>query len=364
MVESTPLAHNHWRHKARRRDQTASWGYSVKDFDSYLGEHQTAWRVDNIADQRRGLQNGVSRSWILPAEAWTDGLWPGIRSSLPAYTKDRIEVHKGAHNLKSSWILCANLYFPFRSPGGLALLAAFLKSRVSQDIESVERVELEYAEKPPLDPQTLLGEPDGGRRGANQTSPDVAFIVRTKSCEGLVLVENKLTEHSFYRCSGRKKEAANPDPTRCLDWPKIQADSLRQCWQRQWEQSQGKPRRYWEYLRFSEHGMRTLTRCPAATAGYQLFRQQALAEAIATSPKYGLVASCVAYDARNDALLHCLRGTGVDDFTTGWGGLFEGRAAFTTWTHQDWVSWVREHDDAGEWADWLTYVETRYEYRA
>jgi hypothetical protein len=228
----------------------------------------------------------------------------------------------------------------------------------------VERVELEYAEKPPLDAQTLLGEPAEGVRGANQTSPDVAFIALMKTGKGLVLVENKLTEHSFYGCSGRKKGVANPDPSRCLDWPKIQADSLGQCWQRQWAQSQGRPRRYWEHLRISEHGKHMLTRCPAATAGYQLFRQQALAEAIATSPKYGFVASCVAYDARNDALVHCLRGTGVDSFATGWGRLFEGRVAFATWTHQEWVSWVRDHDDAREWVNWLAYIEARYEYGA
>lgn len=339
----------------------------MKDFDSYLGELQTAWRVGNIAEQRDGLQNGVSRPWILPAASWTEGLWQGIRMTLRDYVndpKDGIQVHKGAHNLKSSWVLCANLYFPFRSPRGLALLAAFLKSRVSPDIESVERLELEHAEEAPLDPQTLLGEPDGGRRGANQTSPDVAFVVRTRRGQGLVLAENKLTEHSFYRCSGRKKEVANPDPSRCLDWPKLQDDSLGQCWQRQWARSQGKNRRYWEHLRFSEHGKRTLTRCPAATAGYQLFRQQALAEAIATNSKYDLVASCVAYDARNDALVHCLRCTGVDNFATGWGRLFEGHAVFATWTHQEWVAWVREHDETREWADWLAYVETRYEYGA
>lgn len=337
----------------------------MKNFNSYLEKSQVAWRTIHIVDQRHGMQNGLSRPWILPTEKWTEGLWPGIRIALPDYVddpKDGIEVHKGAHNLKSSWVQCANLYFPFRSPQGMALLTEFLKLHVAPGIESVERIELEYAEDPPLNPQALLGEPDGGKRGANQTSPDLAFIVRTKKGKGLVLAENKLTEHSFYSCSGRKKEVSNPDRGRCLDWPKLQEDSLEQCWQRQWRQGKRKNRKYWEYLRFSEHGKQILSRCPAATAGYQLFRQQALAEAIATIGDYDLVVSCVAYDVRNDTLVHCLRSTGVDNFATGWSSLFEGRALFATWTHQEWVCWVRMHDDEREWADWLTYVESRYGY--
>lgn len=84
-----------------------------------------------------------------------------------------VQKHGGAHNLKISWILCANLYFPFQRD--LPKLAAFLAEHVATEIQTVDAVELEFAAFPPLDPQTLLGEPDTGGRGANQTSPDVAF---------------------------------------------------------------------------------------------------------------------------------------------------------------------------------------------
>jgi len=336
-------------------------------FDKSLEAYQVVWRRAHIADQRQGTQNGRSRPWVLPSELWEKGLWPGIRSgsahSLPAYLAEkRVEKHKGVHNLKSSWMLCANLYFPFGRDKGLPILAGFLKVHVSPRIEAVEAVELEYEEAPPLDPQTLLGEPEGGQRGANQTSPDVAFLVRTAGGKGLVLTENKLVEHSFYPCSGRKPQKRNPDSRRCLDWPQLLADLPGQCWQMQWEQGPRKNRKYWEHIRLSDHGRRVLTQCPAATAGYQLFRQQALAEGIAESGRYDLVVSGVAYDARNDALIHCLHDTGVEDFAAGWSALFDGRAQFATFTHQQWVAWVRAHDPADQWRDWLSYVEARYGY--
>ncbi|HEY2806592.1 MAG TPA: hypothetical protein VGI92_12115 [Gemmatimonadales bacterium] len=336
----------------------------MDDFDAHLEDMQSRWRGMHVKDARIGEQNRVSRPWILHHDAWTEGLWKGIRESVSEYLeREDVQRHLGSHNLKSSWMLCANLYFPFREDPGRQLVAAFLRSRVSKEIEAVERIELEYAEPAPLDPQTLLGEPETGKRGANQTSPDVAFLVRLGNGKsGLILTESKLAEHSFYACSGRKKSVENPDRSRCMDWPRIQADPIGQCWQMNWEQ-EGRPnRKYWEHVQFSEEGKASLRRCPAATAGYQLFRQQALAEAIAASGQYDLVASCVAYDARNDDLIHSLRSTGVDDFATGWGRLFGGKAKFATWTHQEWVAWVRTHDSSGVWGDWLEYVEARYGY--
>src|SRR5205823_7705678 len=123
-----------------------------------------------------------------------------------------------------------------------------------------------------------------------------------------------------------------------------------------------KNRRYWQHLQLSDHGRKLLTCCPAAHHGYQLFRQQALAEAIATEGNYDLVVSSVAYDARNVELLHSLRSTGIENFAADWGALFLGRARFATWTHQEWVTWVRNHDADGHWRDWLSYVENRYGY--
>jgi hypothetical protein len=336
-------------------------------FDDKMTDHQILWRRANIENQEAGHQCGKARSWILPRDLWEESLWDGIgrgsENSLPDYLqKEGVQEHQGVHNLKSSWIQCVNTYFPFRKCHGLQLLAGFLKEYVSSSIESVEAVELEYEEAPPFDPPTLLGEPGGDKRGVNQTSPDIAFIVRTLGGKGLILTENKLVEHSFYPCSGRASGVKNPDKTRCLDWEKLLADLPKRCWQLRWKEGERRNRKYWDYIQLSEYGRKTLTRCPAATAGYQLFRQQALAEGIAASGRYDLVVSCVAYDERNTELIHCLRTSGVDNFATRWGALFDGQAQFATFTHQQWVAWVRAHDSKGHWRGWLDYMESRYGY--
>jgi len=141
----------------------------------------------------------------------------------------------------------------------------------------------------------------------------------------------------------------------------VYKDTANQCYQLQWANGERTNRKYWDYLKFTTDGLTTLKRCPAATAGYQLFRQQALSEALAQKGPYEFVVSCVAYDARNQTLIECLKSTGVDDYTKGWGSLFEGKAEFATFTHQQWVDWVEDHDVQDMRRDWLTYVRQRYE---
>ena len=133
-------------------------------FNSLLEQDQAAWRRQNISNQEPGSYNGVPHPWILPPSERKEGLWCEIRVSLPAYLEEnKIAKHKDAHNLKSSWILCANLYFPFRQDRGRSLLAGFLRKQVSPDIHAVQRVELKYVEYASLDPQSVFGESDSGK---------------------------------------------------------------------------------------------------------------------------------------------------------------------------------------------------------
>ena len=106
-----------------------------------MTDHQTAWRKTNIISQEHGQQNGKRYPWILPRDLWEEGLWPGIRSgtknSLPQYLADHaVQKHGGVHNLKSSWMQCANLYFPFGgSPEGRSILARFLHEHVTDQVQ-------------------------------------------------------------------------------------------------------------------------------------------------------------------------------------------------------------------------------------
>ncbi len=333
----------------------------MNSFDQYMNQYQSKWRHDNIDSQEYGEQHGKKYPWILPRNHWKEGLWPGIRSgsnSLPLYLQNSdVQKHDGVYNLKSSWVQCANLYFSFREDRDI--IAGFLHDHVSSQIETVSQVELEWAENFPCDPATLLGEPQG-QRGKNQTSPDIAFVVNNG--KGIVLVENKFTEHSFYPCSGRKKIYGNPDPQRCMNLHKVYGDVANQCHMLKWADSRRTNRKYWDYIKFTSEGLSILRRCPATNAGYQLFRQQALAEAIAQKGSYEFVISCVAYDIRNNILIECLRSTGVNDFTKGWGSLFTGKAKFTTFSHQQWFQWLKDHDNKNSHKDLLQYIEQRYSF--
>ena len=340
-----------------RKDDLASM------FDRKMNAAQKAWRERHVRTTEYGSQNGLRRPWILPRCDWEEGLWPGIRSGTPnslrAYVGNDIQMHPGVHNLKSSWVLCANLYFAHRHDPGL--LATFLSDRIDNRIVEIRKLELEWVECPPHHPATLLGEPKG-KRGANQTSPDIAFVVGLKGGgQGLILTENKFVEHSFYPCSGRKKKYKNPDPRRCLDAKLVLDDLDTQCHLLNWETERRANRRYWEYVRIGDDGRNRLRRCPAATAGYQLFRQQALAEALAASGKYDLVVTSVAYDERNETLIGSMRGAGIRDFREDWRPLFTGKARFASFSHQAWIRWVRDNDVDARWGDWLEWVVERYE---
>ena len=338
---------------------------TMESFDKCMQDHQVRWRKANVSDSRCGRWRGCEYPWILPEGLWEEGLWPGIRTgsgnSLPAYLeRTGVQKHEGVHNLKSSWVQCANLYFPFReSVESRALFASFLKSHAHAEINSVGAIELEYAEgvDSPLHPRRLLGEV-GGKRGANQTSPDLGLLVN--GGRGLVLVENKLTEHSFYECSawrhkGSSRRSANPDPSRCKQPANVVKDYDNQCHQADWG------RKYWDHLApiIDQDYLADLLSCPAMTDGYQLLRQHALAEGIARSERYDLVVSAIAVDERNERLDACLAGSGIDGLRQ-WGRLFKGRAQFAMFTHQEWVGWVQGHDTEGAWSDWLSYVRARY----
>lgn len=335
-------------------------------FDKFLERQQVKWRDAHVSTRELGTHAGHRRQWILPSspkDAWEEGLWPGIRSGRANSVQDyldanKVQRHTGANNLKSSWVLCANLYFPFRETvEGKALLAGFLHDHVAREVESVHAVELEFAsEDETLSPENLLGEA-GGSRGSGQTSPDVAFIVNGGS--GIVLTEIKFAEHSFYECSARTRKSTdrrpgNLDPSRCKNALAVLANPASQCHQVVWG------RRYFEQLApvADRAAWSELTCCPAARAGYQLFRQQALAEAMANSDKYDLVVSCVAMDERNETLANSLASTGIACIAD-WGRLFHGRARFAMFTHQKWFEWVRAHGP-GEWAAWVSWIGERY----
>ena len=340
-------------------------------FDKQVESYQINWRKKyKLAEGKLGVQNRVQREHILPASQWRLGLWQPIRNPLDEYIRvSCIQPNTGKHNLKSSWTQCANLFFPFRYyPDMKGIFAGFLSQQLALRVTDIEMLELEYAASGNLEPQRLLGEV-GGIRGSMQTSPDVAVLF---GCEdgksGIYLIENKYVEHSFYPCSGAKKTLSkthserglppNSHPERCLNAVEVFWNPEEMCQQEAWH------RKYWSILRdtINEECLKTCGHCPALSGGYQLFRQQALAQGIADSDLFDYVISGVAYDCRNDALVGCLKGIGLDNFTNDWTRLFNTRVQFRCFTHQDFVSYVKQSKN-GTAMKWVKYISERYNYK-
>jgi len=334
----------------------------MRDFDAEMTDRQVRWRRDNVSTQEPGVQNRVTCPWVLPRWAWEEGLWPPLRGdgpgSLGAYlATSRVKRHSACHNLKSSWVSGVNLYFPFGlSAAGRTLLAGFLADAVDGRVRTVDALELEWAGDRELSARTLLGEM-GGVRGRGQTTPDIAL--RVNGGDGLLLVENKLTEPDFGACSARNGSGSasrpgHPDPACCDEAAALVADPGR-C------HHQALGRQYWRWLYAAVDAgeFAGLSRCPAATAGSQLFRQRALAEALARSGRHAFVVSVVALDERNDRLAGSLASSGLADVRA-WACLFRGRARFVVFTHQEWVAWVRTHDVDGAWSEWSAWISRRY----
>ena len=327
-------------------------------------QHQIKWRSTQLAHlPELGIHAGRRYPHLLPSDHWLQGLFPPIRDRLKEYLAAYwIQPHSHKHNLLSSWILCANMYFPFRgNPAGLDLLTGFLASKLGTRGRNVENIELEYSLDPPLDASTLLGE-SGGRRGASQTSPDVAFELSKGAEKALVLTECKYIEASFSGCSGYSKSdqklrgrPANPDRERCHQSANVIGDPEHFCHLTVWD------RRYWEYLApIADRGaFRNLEYCPARSSGYQLLREYTYAQALFESGRYEKVIYAIAWDQRNEALTRSMRRVGIVDIESGWQSLFPRGVSIKTWSHADWVDHVESHGGA-QWSAWVEYVRARY----
>jgi len=249
-----------------------------------------------------------------------------------------------------------------------AVLPGFLSQQLGLKVSRIECLELEYAAPGNLEPKRLLGEL-GGKKGSGQTSPDVAILF---DCEdgksGIYLIENKYTEHHFYDCSGARKALnkthsqrglpPNPDTNRCRNAIQVLRNPEEMCHQQTWG------RKYWGILKDTANKgfFKQCGYCPALVGGYQLFRQQALAQGIVNSGLFDHVISGVAFDSRNTALITCLRSIGVENFASGWPRLFNTDVRFHCFTHQDLVSYIKQRNDRS-CQRWAQYIMVRYDYR-
>jgi hypothetical protein len=88
----------------------------MSDFIQTQRQNQINWRKTNISTAEWGYQNGGKYEHIIPKSNWIETVYQPIRHELNNYlVEKKVKEHTGVHNLMSSWILSANLYFPVHS---------------------------------------------------------------------------------------------------------------------------------------------------------------------------------------------------------------------------------------------------------
>jgi hypothetical protein len=329
------------------------------DYNTYKNNQidlQLKWRKkQNNISKKNGKYNQIEKDYIVPKEEWLYTIWEPLQEKLFSYLKDiNIQPHDGSHDLLSSWILCSNLYFgAFINEDFKELFRQFLEEKVKARIEKIDEIHLEFVPGERSKPN-FLGEPGG----IKQTTPDIAIVFNTNNKKGLILVECKYTEQSFYDCFGRMKKSdygqiVNPNPENCYKLKTIESSCLF-CNSKKWI------RKYWRYLKFSENGYVKLNKCPAFSGGYQLVRQQALAEGIVKCGDYENVWSCVAYDGRNEKSMMSMKQVGINSIKDEWEKLFIIKSKFIVWEHQEWTKYVRDNGKEEFDKNWIKYINERY----
>jgi len=365
--------------------RTAHYGGGMPKTDTAFKRRvkhaQRKWRRRAIPDVGDSADPRSAPGTVgLPEAEWEQGLFPDLRSDgahpLSAYLESTgVHWHGARNQLHSSWTLCANLYFPFgRDAASRALLTAFWAqhlealapaNRPAHALQAVTALELEYAEAEGTgrEPAVLLGELSGAR-GRRQTSPDVGLMLEFEGGgKGLVLMEVKYTEHSFYNCSRAQELDDNTLRRDCVDaW---QSGALLDDPETLCAQARERKRPYLALLvdTFRRRDPnQACHQCPALRGGYQLFRQQALAAALQQTDTYDFVLSAVAYDPHNSALTRSLWATGLEHALEGWTRLAQ---PFIGIPHDDWVGFVRDQPNKPAWCDaWVEYIADRYGYGA
>ena len=197
-------------------------------------------------------------------------------------------------------------------------------------------------------------------RGSGQTSPDLAIRFRTEDGKnGIILIESKFSEHSFYSCSGYSKtkpgKPVNEKKERCLNPSLIVDSDFNECHLTSWN------RKYWDLLgnELDKVKFSSLKKCPMSSSCYQLFRQQALAKGL--EKKYDISVSAVATDSRNEELKNSSVRNGMKPFPEGWRELFPDLKLYW-FTHNEWFTFVKQNNPGGRWDVWLKYILERYNY--
>lgn len=326
--------------------------YMIGNFKSQMEAKLIRYKDKVLKCEGEGKWRGKPYPHILPSEKWQYNLFEAIRdSAIQCFERNYIAWHQQRHNLLSSQILCVNLFFPLRQH--LDVIQSFLSSHFS-NVERIIDIDFEYVG--PCEKDYFN---EGGGRGQNRTSSDIAIIWEDKSNnKSMLLLEFKFTESDFGECG----KQGNPNRGRCQSASRAIEGPNENCWRAI------RKRTYWDIILSNDSPFRrealTAERyCPFRYDFYQLMRNQLLAHCIETDPQadFSRVDFGVIYHADNEALLRMARPfAGERNPLKAWQILLKDPSKFHIFTIQELVGVVSRELPVGL-AGWRDYLKQKYD---
>jgi hypothetical protein len=281
-----------------------AWFHRYTQFVQAETRRQVLWKRQTWADLGDGPHAKFKEHTyphILPEAEWRLNLFPPIAEAAEAYlVEENVEIHSERANLRSSQFACLNLLFPLK----LNLLAA--AKVLAPCLPGVRRVcGIEFEVTGDAAAVAFMGEPPGGKRGANRTSIDAEVTWTDEANAGttrphLTLIEWKYTEEGFGSCGGYASRG-NPHPQTC-ERLHAATDRGASCYLASGTSSRVR-RNYWKHTPpawLSE--LAGSVGCPFRGPLYQLWRQQLLAGHFAATGGYSSVSLVAIHWSGNASL--------------------------------------------------------------
>lgn len=321
---------------------------TVQDFRDRMEDKQSVYKTEALGIKHMGPGKGGYHPHILPEDSWSLNLWKDISyDAIQWFAQSGIAWHRHKHNMLSSQVMCVNTFYPLKER--LDMLKPWLSRRF--DVKSIIDLDFEY-----VGPEDYFNE--GGRRGGNRTSSDLAVIWEDRDKRrNMLLLEFKFTERSFGECSQDK----NPDRRRCMSSRAVVRSPRTQCYRAR------AGRTYWSHVISAESPilvdrLKAMRHCPFRYDFYELMRGQMLAHCIESDSRAGFhaVDFGVIYHAGNEELLemsHPFAGEGNP--LRAWASMLKDPDTFHTFTVQDFVQSI-EGGLPDDLKGWREYLRQRY----
>ena len=232
--------------------------------------------------QEKGSWGNKEYAHILPRKRWKMNLWEGIRQEAVDYFQvNKLTWHTDKHNLRSSQVLCVNIFFPFKDQ--LSSFNHAFKHYLPNFSSFVPgSMEFEFVDK-----ENLLCEKSGAK-----TSVDVKLEwTDHDNLRNLLLLEFKFTEQRFGKCNSARNDRD------CDKARQIIEDPLK-CY------LTSRGIRYWELISkkkgpIKQNELCLKGACPFRYDFYQLMRNQLLAYELEKNLGYDKVIFGVLFPRQN-----------------------------------------------------------------